>query len=223
MMKYQSLYDFRISYQMHKAYRRCTKLYKAMDISDRCIDSTYRTYWKLLLAFRKQCKWTKKMLHYITTYTKLEHQIGFWRLLAFQKNKKQAIGVNLDRNCMTKCTRMGDILDKAVIMTIGRAFWRLERAGNDEIARTVNSSFIMQRKYQNQNELGVTSDTNIDAHKHSSIQEIIDSKIINHHKTHTNINCTKQIETKSIVKASYTSYKRRTEILRTSPIKGNLD
>lgn len=80
MMKQRSLYDFRVNFKVNLTYRKCRKLYMALEVSDRAIDHTYRTHYRLLKAFNAQNKWTKRVVWAVTKNCKVDPQIAFWRL-----------------------------------------------------------------------------------------------------------------------------------------------
>lgn len=80
MMKQRSLYDFRVNFHVNLTYRKCRKLYKALEVSDRAIDNTFRTYYRLLKVFKLQNKWTKRVIWGVTKNCKVDPQIAFWRL-----------------------------------------------------------------------------------------------------------------------------------------------
>jgi hypothetical protein len=80
MMKQRSLFDFRVNFQVNLTYRKCRKLYKSLETSDRCIRRTYSLYWRLLRHFRKLNKWYKISIWYATKNTRISDQIAFWRL-----------------------------------------------------------------------------------------------------------------------------------------------
>jgi hypothetical protein len=122
MMKQRSLFDFRVNFQVNLTYRKCRKLYKSLETSDRCIHRTYSLYWRLLRHFRKLNKWYKISVWYVTKNTRISDQIAFWRL----RDMRTAIN-SMPAEMKVKVKRMGDVLYKAYVMRVARAFWRIDR------------------------------------------------------------------------------------------------
>lgn len=135
MMKQRSLYDFRVNFKVNLTYRKCRKLYMALEVSDRAIDHTYRTYYRLLKVFNAQNKWTKRVIWAVTKNCKVDPQIAFWRLRDLKTKVAPMSAVR-----MVKLKKMGEILYKSYIMVIARSFWKIDKVM--EIDMSMNSSIM---------------------------------------------------------------------------------
>lgn len=138
MLKHRSLYDFRVRFHINLTYRKCRKLYKALELSDKKITQTYRLYYRLLTVFRLQNRMAKKIVWQLTKNTRIDPQISFWRLRDMG-NKIQAMSAIK----VVKIKKMGEILFKAYIIKISRAFTKIDKMGYD---LSINSSMIMDQK-----------------------------------------------------------------------------
>jgi hypothetical protein len=63
-----------------RTFDKCKSLFRTLEISDRCIDNTYRLYYRLLCTFKHMNPWLLRVINAITKNAKVDPQIAFWRL-----------------------------------------------------------------------------------------------------------------------------------------------
>lgn len=114
------------NYIIRRTYGKCKSLFRALEISDFCIDNTYRIYYRLLVNYRAHNVWLKKIVNKITKNTTIDPQVSFWRL----KDYKQTNSV-LSAKKAVKVRRMADVINRHFTMQIARSFWKVDTVLED--------------------------------------------------------------------------------------------
>jgi len=122
-----------------KTFEKCAALFRALETSDRCIDNTYRIYYRLLVTFKHVNPWLQRVVNAITKNAKVDPQIAFWRLKDMRTK-----GTALNANRIVKMRKMFEIVNKHYIMQIARSFWKIDRCL--DMDQTMNSSFYYAQR-----------------------------------------------------------------------------
>merc|ERR1712183_992728 len=109
-----------------RTYEKCRSLFRALEISDFCIDNTYRIYYRLLVNFRAHNPWLKKIVNKLTKNTTIDPQVSFWRL----KDYRQTNNV-LSAKKAVKVRKMADVINRHFTMQIARSFWKVDTVLED--------------------------------------------------------------------------------------------
>merc|ERR1711935_1208024 len=123
-----------------KTFVQCRTLYRTLIISDRCIDMTYRTYWKLLITFRSMNPWTARIVASMTKNPAVNQQIAFWRMRDTKTNN-----MRFPPNTIVKLKRMFEVVKTHYTMQTARSFWKIDRCDQDP--GTMDSSFMFNAKF----------------------------------------------------------------------------
>jgi len=107
----------------------------AFYISDKNIESSKKTYFRLLCSFNQQNPWLKRVLTQITKSVKIDPQIAFWRL----KDIK-TVGTSMNAGKLVKLKKMFEIIHRHYQMEISRSFWKIDRCLDME--QSMNNSFF---------------------------------------------------------------------------------
>jgi len=127
------------NYVRRKTFIKCRQLFKTLETSDRCIDHTYRIYYKLLITHRSSNPWLKKILSSVTKSPAINPQIAFWRMRDMKtKNMK------FPPNTIVKMKSMFDILKTHYTMQVARAFWKIDRCQDDN---EMDSTILFEAKF----------------------------------------------------------------------------
>jgi len=122
-----------------KTFEKCAALFRALETSDRCIDNTYRIYYRLLVTFKHVNPWMTRVVNAITKNAKVDPQIAFWRLKDMRTK-----GTALNANRIVKMRKMFEICNKHYIMQVARSFWKIDRCL--DMDQTMNSSFYYAQR-----------------------------------------------------------------------------
>lgn len=142
MYAYKNLTE---NYIQRRTFGKCKSLFKSLEISDRCIDSTYRIYYRLLVTFKHVNPWLLRTLTSLTKNVKVDPQIAFWRLKDMRTK-----GTALNAGRIVRLRKMFEIINKHYVMQIARSFWKIDRCL--DLDQTMNSSFYYQQKLMMQNQ-----------------------------------------------------------------------
>jgi len=135
-----------------RTFDKCRSLFRALEISDFCIDNTYRIYYRLLVNFKAHNPWLKKIVNKITKNTTIDPQVSFWRL----KDYKQTNNV-LSAKKAVKIRRLQEIIGRHFTMQIARSFWKVDTFLEDHPPDT---SFYYAAQKIDQRGIGSFSDMN---------------------------------------------------------------
>ena len=125
---------------VRRTFATCSSLYRALEISDSCIDHCYRTHFRLLASFRQQNPWLRRVVGALTKNVKIDPQIAFWRLKDMRTK-----GTNLNAARLVMLKKMFENINKRYQMEVARAFWKIDRCL--DLDQTMNSSFFYQQRY----------------------------------------------------------------------------
>ena len=121
----------RARYMVHDTYKKCISLFKTVEISDRCIEHTMRTYYRMLIVNTHKNPWLDKMLNLITRNSKIEYHISYWRLTSVMDHQLSSKKIHLLK-------RLVDIIKKLENREKFRAFYKITADDADGDARSVS-------------------------------------------------------------------------------------
>jgi len=126
-----------------RTFTKCKSLFRALEISDRCIDNTYRLYYRLLVTFKHVNPWLLRVVNAVTKNAKVDPQIAFWRLKDMRTK-----GTALNAARIVRLRKMFEIINKHYVMQIARSFWKIDRCL--DLDQTMNSSFYYAQRAMQQ-------------------------------------------------------------------------
>ena len=116
-----ALTHLRENHVVKRTFDKCRSLFRALEISDFCIDYTYRVYYRLMVNFKAHNPWLKKIVGKITRNATIDPQVSFWRL----KDYKEVNNV-LSAKKAVKVRRMAEVIGRHFTMQIARSFWKVD-------------------------------------------------------------------------------------------------
>jgi len=126
---------------VRRTFATCSSLYRALEISDGCIDHCYRTHFRLLCSFKQQNPWLKRVVNALTKNVKIDPQIAFWRMKDMRTK-----GTHLSAGRLVMIKKMFENINKRYQMEVARSFWKIDRCL--DLDQTMNSSFFYQNRVQ---------------------------------------------------------------------------
>jgi len=110
------------NYIAKRTFDKCKSLFRTLEISDRCIDNTFRLYYRLLCTFKHVNPWLLRVVNSITKNAKVDPQIAFWRLKDMRTK-----GTALNAGRIVRLRKMFEIINKHYVMQVARSFWKIDR------------------------------------------------------------------------------------------------
>lgn len=134
MLKQRSLYDFRVNFHVNLTFRRCSKLFRALEISDKKVFLAYKLNMNYLIQHKLHNKWSRTIIWNITKHACVTHQIAFWRLKDYYSKPKKGHGMTGER--VVKVKKGVEIINKLSKIMISRAFMAIEQILDDNTSFT---------------------------------------------------------------------------------------
>jgi len=125
-MMAHALSHLKENYIVRRTFVKCRSLFRALEISDFCIDNTYRIYYRLLVNYRAHNPWLKKLVNKITKGATIDPQVSFWRLKDFTQTNSV-----LSSKHAVKVRKMADIINRHFTMQVARSFWKVDTVLED--------------------------------------------------------------------------------------------